>query len=167
MIALMKTKQKPQRPALEEFLEHGGAEMLPITNPWELVRFKTPRGTHIIYNNSKGNKSYSDEYANEAYQAYIDRKPWIAKEKVNRRSQSYLIEAIKKRDGNECFFCRVPFDEETGPTIEHLLAITSGGSNGIANLTLAHKECNMKAGSLSVMEKIKIREQSSRDRETV
>ena len=36
--------KKIKRPPLEEFLEHGGAELLPITNLWELVRFKKRAG---------------------------------------------------------------------------------------------------------------------------
>lgn len=158
----MMTNKKSKRPALEEFLEQGGAELLAITNPWELVRFKTQRGTHVVYINKQNNKAYSDEHAKEAYRAWHDGKPWIAKEKVNRRSQRYLIEAIKKRDGYACFFCCDPFTDNNHPTIEHLLAISSGGSNGIANLALAHESCNMAAGSLSIMEKIKIREQNQR-----
>lgn len=152
--------KKITRLSIEEFLEHGGATLLPVTNPWEVVRFKTPRGTHVIYFNKQNNKTYSDPYAKEAYQAWINGKTWIAKEKVSRRSIRYMVEAIKKRDGDECFFCCVPFTEENPETIEHLLAITSGGSNGIANLALAHEVCNMQAGNLSIMEKIRIREKS-------
>jgi hypothetical protein len=154
----MKASKKIERQPLDEFLEHGGATILPVTNPWEVVRFKTPRGTHVVYTNKQNNKTYSDDHAKEAYRAWIDGKPWIAKEKVNRRSIRYLIEAIRRRDGEECFFCCNPFTEENPETIEHLLAITSGGSNGIANLALAHEACNMKAGNLSVMEKIRMRE---------
>lgn len=162
----MKFNKKIVRQPLEEFLEHGGATLLPVTNPWEAVRFKTQRGTHVVYTNKQNNKTYSDEHAKEAYRAWIDGKPWIAKEKVSRRSVRYLIEAIRKRDGDGCFFCCDPFTAENPETIEHLLAVTSGGSNGIANLALAHEECNMKAGNLSVMEKIRMREHArSRDQD--
>lgn len=135
----MKASKKIERPPLEEFLEHGGATILPVTNPWEVVRFKTQRGTHVVYTNKHGNKTYSDDHAKEAYRAWIDGKPWIAKEKVSRRSQRYLVEAITRRDGDGCFFCSTGFTPERPPTIEHLLAITSGGSNGIANLCLPMK----------------------------
>ena len=157
---MAKAQKKTERIPLEEFLEHGGATLLPVTNPWEVVRFKTQRGTHVVYTNKQGNKTYSDPHATEAYHAWIDRKPWIAKEKVARRSQRYLIVAIKKRDGDGCFFCDEPFTEENPETIEHLLAITSGGSNGIANLALAHEQCNMDAGNISIMEKISMREKN-------
>lgn len=163
----MKQSRKTERQPLQEFLEHGGAALLPVTNPWEVVRFKTPRGTHIVYTNKQNKKAYSDEHAREAYHAWIHGKPWVAKEKTSRRSIRYLIEAIKNRDGEGCFFCCNPFTAENPETIEHLLALTSGGSNAIANLALAHEECNMKAGSLSIMEKIRMREQQrTRDSNT-
>lgn len=156
----MMANKKIVRVSIEEFLEQGGAELIPVTNPWELVRFKTARGTHVVYTNKQNNKTYSDPHAKEAYQAWIDGKPWIAKEKVNRRSIRYMVEAIKRRDGDGCFFCCNPFTEENPETIEHLLAITSGGSNGIANLALAHEECNMAAGNRAIMDKIRMREQN-------
>ena len=156
----MDSDKKRKRQPLEEFLEQGGATLLPVTNPWEVVRFKTQRGTHVVYTNKQNNKTYSDDHAKEAYRAWIDGKQWIAKEKVSRRSQRYLVEAIRRRDGDDCFFCCKPFVEDNPATIEHLLAITSGGSNGIANLALAHEECNMEAGCRSVMEKVRMRERN-------
>lgn len=150
--------KKIERLTLEEFLEHGGATILPVTNPWEVVRFKTQRGTHVVYTNKQNNKTYSDDHAKEAYRAWHDGKAWLAKEKVSRRSIRYLIEAIRKRDGDSCFFCSDPFTAQRLETVEHLLAITSGGSNAIANLALAHEDCNMKAGNMAVMDKIKMRE---------
>jgi 5-methylcytosine-specific restriction endonuclease McrA len=153
-----KPKQAMKRPALEDFLEQGGAEILPITNPWELVRFKTARGTHVVYNNAKGNKAYSDNHAQDAYRAYIDGKKWIAQEKVQRKSRKYLETAIRQRDGDDCFFCCRPFTDQAPSTIEHLLAISSGGSNGMANLALAHESCNMLAADMSVAEKVRLRD---------
>lgn len=146
------------RPALEEFLEQGGAEILPVTNPWELVRFKTERGTHVVYNNAKGNKAYSDNHACDAYHAYLGGKKWLGQEKAKRRPRRYLESAIRQRDGDDCFFCGDPFTEENPSTIEHLLAIASGGSNGIANLALAHESCNFQAADLSVAEKVRLRD---------
>lgn len=163
----MRAGKKIERLPIEEFLEQGGATVLPITNPWEVVRFRTPRGTHVVYTNKQGNKTYSDEHAKDAYRTWIDGKPWVAKEKINRRSVRYLISAIRKRDGDECFFCCSGFTAEGSETIEHLLAITSGGSNCIANLVLAHETCNKDAGSLSVMEKIRIRENNHKHKETI
>lgn len=144
--------------SIADYLQEGGAEILDITNPYEVVRFKTKNGTHVVYTNKIGNKSYSDPYAKEAYQAYINGKKWIAKEKQKRKGLKYLQIAIKKRDGDCCFYCKNKFSEEGKPTIEHLLPLSKGGSNGIANLALAHEECNLMAADLDIVEKVRLRE---------
>lgn len=61
------------------------------------------------------------------------------------------------RDGRECWFCGVdkPKDELT---IEHLVAVTDGGTHNIKNLVLACTDCNAEAGTLSVAAKVKLRE---------
>lgn len=142
----------------EDFLEHGGAEMLATKNPWEVVRFKTARGTHVVYKNSKGNHSFSDDHAQTAWNAYCGKKPWMAPEKTKRRSRKYLTDAIMRRDGNCCFFCPEPFTDENPATIEHLLALASGGNNVLANLALAHEECNLRAATMSVTQKVELRD---------
>lgn len=148
--------------AIEEFIEHGGGEVVPQTNPWEVVRFKTVRGTHVVYKNAKGKYSYSDKHAEQAHKAFMGKKPWMAAEKVQRRGMRYLIISIKKRDGEGCFYCPKPFTEDDRPTIEHLLALGCGGNNTIANLALAHESCNKEADCLSVAEKVRIRERNYR-----
>lgn len=69
------------------------------------------------------------------------------------------ITAIIKRDGFCCFYCGKTA-EEVGEqlTIEHFVAISHGGTNHLDNLALACKSCNVKAGNLSVAEKIRIRD---------
>jgi len=143
---------------LIEFLEQGGAEILPPTNEWEAVRFRTERGTHVIYLNSKGKFSYSDPLAGEAHACFRNKKPWLAQPKQKRRGRGYLQHAIRKRDGDRCFYCPHPFTDERPATIEHILAIALGGSHNLGNLALAHQDCNLMAGSMSVMEKIRLRE---------
>lgn len=65
---------------------------------------------------------------------------------------------IAIRDGRECFYCgmHLPKDELT---IEHMLAVTDGGTHNIKNLVLACTDCNGEAGTLSVAAKFKLREQ--------
>ena len=41
-------------------------------------------------------------------------------------------------------------------TVEHFVPITAGGSSHMANLSLAHKECNAAASRLSVREKVEM-----------
>jgi len=78
-----------------------------------------------------------------------------------RGSRSLLVrykEDLKKRDGPFCFFCGERERAGDKFTLEHIVAISRGGANGIANLALAHRRCNNAAGSLSVVEKVKMRE---------
>jgi len=41
-------------------------------------------------------------------------------------------------------------------TIEHFVPITAGGTSHLANLSLAHKECNAGASHLSVRQKVEM-----------
>ena len=45
------------------------------------------------------------------------------------------------------------------PTTEHLVARSIGGTDGRRNCRLAHKLCNMRAGSMSVEEKLRPKKQ--------
>lgn len=65
---------------------------------------------------------------------------------------------IVERDGNACFYCNYHFNQDYPPTIEHLLAVSAGGSDNAANLVLACEICNKKAGSWPLIKKIKFRE---------
>lgn len=79
--------------------------------------------------------------------------------------RSEVVRKLKNRDGCNCFFCGnvIPRGRET---IEHILPKTvskkhEGGLkivNDLRNLALAHEECNSKAGSLSIVEKIRLRD---------
>ena len=142
----------------QEFLESGGAEILKETNAWELARFKTSKGTCVVYQNSKGRVSFNNEYAHEAYAAFSDKRTWAAsaiKERVRRRS---VEELLIERDGTSCFFCGASFIDEIKPTLEHLLSISDGGSNHMSNLVLACELCNFHAGSLPIVEKVALRD---------
>ncbi len=140
-----------------EFLEVGGAEVLPITNPFELARFKTVNGVCVIYKNNKGSLSYSNDHARVAARHFLDGKPWSA-DKRHHRVQRQTVEAkLVERDGNACFYCATEFCDDTPPTLEHILSVAHGGTNHIANLCLACEPCNTAAGNLPIVEKLKLR----------
>ncbi len=140
-----------------EFLELGGAEILPITNPFELARFKTVNGVCVIYQNKKGGLSYSNEHAKVAASHFLDGKSWNASKRHQRIQRQSIEGKLLERDGNACFYCGVDFSEEIPPTLEHILSITHGGTNNIANLCLCCEPCNVAAGNLSIVEKLKLR----------
>lgn len=140
-----------------EFLEVGGAEILPITNPFELARFKTVNGVCVIYQNKKGVLSYSNDHAKVAASHFLDGKAWSADKKHHRVQRQSVEAKLLARDGHTCFYCQADFSAETPPTLEHILSITHGGTNNLANLCLACEPCNVAAGNLPIVEKLKLR----------
>ncbi len=144
-----------------EFLEVGGAEILPITNPFELARFKTVNGVCVIYQNKRGVLSYSNDHAKVAASCFLEGKPWGASKKHHRVQRQSVEAKLIERDGRHCFYCREHFSEELPPTLEHLLSVAHGGTNHIANLCLACEPCNVAAGNFAIVDKLKLRKASA------
>lgn len=46
------------------------------------------------------------------------------------------------RDGLNCHWCDKRFTQTNRPTLDHVEEWAKGGSNGQANLVLAHAKCN-------------------------
>lgn len=146
---------KKKMPKFAAWLVERGAEMLSPSNQWELIRFKASGATCIIYFNQKGVCTFIGQ-AGEAYQAYLSNASWRAEPATKRKQRQNLrLREIRKRDGNECFYCLGEVSDED-ESEEHLVSITHGGPDHIANLVLAHRLCNQRAGHLSVAEKIRI-----------
>lgn len=145
-----------------EYLEARGAEVLPPTNDYELVRFYANQVMSVIYINKSGSISSFLNEAEKAYRAFLNLGSWsvenggvgrnLKKDKKDQRKA-----AIIERDGLNCFFCGKECSENNR-TLEHLLPISQGGSNHIANLVIAHVECNGMAAHMSIAEKVRLRE---------
>jgi 5-methylcytosine-specific restriction endonuclease McrA len=63
------------------------------------------------------------------------------------------VAALRRRDGDDCWLCLDPIDfsisDKNDPlhySRDHLRPRVAGGSNELANLRLAHRECNRKRG---------------------
>lgn len=138
------------------FLGSAGAEILSPTNPWEVLRFKANCEIGIVYKNKNDNLTFVGQ-AEEAREAFINKKSWSACKKLPRVKKSGVVTTLLSRDGNNCFYCGLQL-EDGKETVEHLFSINQGGRNHIANLALAHFECNNEASHLSVVEKVKLRE---------
>lgn len=145
----------------ESFLMDSGAQVLPVTNEWELIRFRCDKGTGIIYEDKEKSRTFCGP-AKEAWNAFTQKRPWSCIDKKRRTQRKIVMDELLRRDGDECFFCGCPFEVDASPdriaTLEHLLAISNGGNNNINNLALAHQSCNYRAARMSVIEKIKLRE---------
>lgn len=135
-------------------LKQAGAEILGPTNPYEALRFRTSKGTGVIYVNKRGGETWNAEAL--AAREHLDaQRGSLAPVKVNgRRTNKGTVSALLARDGECCFFCGGPLDDDI--TVEHLIAVAHGGPNHVSNLFLAHAACNQLAGHMSGPEKVKL-----------
>lgn len=145
-----------------EFLEARGAEVLPSTNEYELVRFYANQVMSVVYINKSGSISSFLNEGERAYCAFLNLGKWSVENngvgrKMKRDKKDQRKAGILARDGEDCFFCGKHMDE-SDRTLEHLLSIVHGGSNHISNLVLAHQECNIMASHMSIAEKVLLRE---------
>lgn len=144
---------KPRLEIFKSWLADRGAEVYAPIHEYELLRFKTDKGTSVFYFKKNGEITFYGE-AESAWNAYCNCTSWRARPpSKRRRARDHEINTIRERDGDLCFVCRQyvrPEDE----SIEHLVAVTHGGPNHISNKFLAHKSCNSKIGRLSAPEKI-------------
>lgn len=141
------------------FLRESGAEVLETTNEWEIARFRTMNGVSVVYQNRKGKLSFTNE-AYEAYEKFQDKTIWTIHDKWQKKKIK-LKKEILDRDPNECLYCGCGLTEESA-TLEHILSISNGGNNNLANLALSCADCNKAVGSWPITEKIKFRENKRR-----
>lgn len=63
------------------------------------------------------------------------------------------VDQLAARDGSRCQICRRKIDlsrsgqDQWGPSIDHILPVSRGGTNDPANLRLAHRRCNSSRGA--------------------
>jgi hypothetical protein len=139
-----------------------GGEVLPGTNPYEVLRTATRYGVNVIYRNKAGKINWPDELQ-EALKAFrAGRKVNLCASLKKRTRNQGIIDRIIERDGLECWFSGEAFGSRLDEriTIEHLCAIAHGGPNHISNLVISMADWNRKAGHLSVAEKVRLREQA-------
>jgi 5-methylcytosine-specific restriction endonuclease McrA len=78
--------------------------------------------------------------------------------KTRSRALSSSLRDFARRHGWVCFWCGEPVRDDVdtshplGPTREHLVPASRGGSRRAENLRLAHKACNHRRGSLEAEE---------------
>jgi len=153
-----------QRPEFLAWLTTQGADVQASTNPYEWARFYAREFLHIIYRDKRGTFNATSQdggnFAAECLAAF-QRGANIAMGNTKPRHpiRHKKKAALMERDGNACFFCLRPMEEEE-ITIEHLVAKVRGGPDHTDNLALAHRRCNQGANNIPLMEKIKIHVQA-------
>jgi hypothetical protein len=159
----MSTLAFPTKPAqvdaFRKFLTARGCEVLEPTNPWEVIRFKANGRTNVVYRNKRGLLTPNGDDVTPAALSFTSSGLWTPSPKASRggrRKRLRIVEQIGSRDGWDCFFCGQPLGDNI--TVEEFFSIAHGGVRHVANCALAHKDCNIKAGHLSVVEKVKLRD---------
>lgn len=149
------------RKRFEAWLDQKGADVLAPSNEWEVVRFKDGNGTHIVYRNKNDRLRFTGD-SHAAWQSFCNGGSWSPAKRGKRNSSStkkrHIVDLLIQRDGINCFYCHYALGDDI--TIEHIVPISHGGKDTIKNNALAHTDCNRLAGNLSVVEKIKLREQN-------
>lgn len=141
----------------KDYLIAKGAEILEPTNEFEALRFIANGSVGIVHKKSSGRVSAVNEVVKTAWMAFRYKKPYQANKISKRVKKNNVLYTLLQRDGYSCFYCAKTL-EEKDMTIEHLLSISMGGRNHLANLVVACTNCNNDAGHLTLIEKIKLRE---------
>lgn len=155
------------------WLASNGAEVCNVTNPYELVRYRaytsgaTKALTHIVYRKDNGLLTWTGA-SMKHYQAFLDGGELIGAKPYGQQPSPVAVEAtetlsqgdkrrhkLMDRDGSDCWFCGDEMGDDC--TLEHLVPRSRGGGNTMANLVLAHAECNGRAADLSISEKVELR----------
>ena len=93
-------------------------------------------------------EAWKDFTAGRAYR-YFQNNP-----RINSQTKKGIVPDLLNRDGANCVICGQPLPIDD-MSVEHLLDRVFGGTDHLANLALAHRQCNSEvAGVGSLREKI-------------
>jgi 5-methylcytosine-specific restriction endonuclease McrA len=87
-------------------------------------------------------------------QRWRENNPELQKRRAGMAQNYDLIRALRRCDGSQCCYCERTLDFRAGKgpsqaTVDHVIAITRGGSDGPENLVLACRECNSRKANRS------------------
>jgi hypothetical protein len=137
-----------------------GAIIDPPTNEWEVLRVRTCDGVFVIYKNKRGDETWPEGLLS-VRQAFVDKKDIsLSPDLTVRKRLRHTIDDLAASDGLWCWYCETGFlnSESREISIEHLCSVAHGGPNHPSNLVLACHACNGEAGTLSIAEKVAMRD---------
>lgn len=144
------------------YLAASGAEIGTPTNVYEVIRYKAfwqggkKAITHIVYAKENGLLTYTGGSADH-YRAFQSAGSIeVDESRVRRKALGHLRPKLVARDGDECWYCAGGLDAEPS-NVEHLINVSDGGTNALANLVMAHVGCNTKAGNMPLARKLELR----------
>lgn len=131
------------------WLKSHGCEILPVTNEFELIRWKGAE-TGVIYTSGKTN----NKYALRAVGQWQIGSKWTGGQVKTGRQNTYKKHKIKllARDGDKCFLCDTELGDDI--TVDHLIPLAAGGKNELSNMALMHEKCNHDCGHLPLIQKV-------------
>lgn len=148
---MIKIKEK-----FSQWVINNGGQILAVTNPYELVRFRGRGQTHVVYKSKGLRIGFSSEDCAKAFKSFQRGGAMRLAERDPKYSKSAtLVANLIERDGNTCVYCEAVFCDELPPTLEHFVGRSHGGPDHMSNYALACEPCNKKVGNLPVVEKIK------------
>lgn len=160
--------------AFKAFLVERGCDLLAPTNSYEVLRFKRAGRTNVVYRKANGRYTLVGVDIDLAVAAFLSAErrgrgpkvtmlipPAVEARRAKLRG-SAVHKALLKRDGDRCFYCNRKLGNDQSR--EHLVAAANGGSDRLDNLVLAHHTCNVKAGELPLIDKIKLRDKLRKTR---
>lgn len=135
----------------KSWLENRGAEILPNTSEYEVLRFKGLE-VGVLYGSGKVNSGYTAHAIN----CYKSNSTWNGSPIKVAGRQNYKKKKIKliDRDGTDCWLCGKAMGEDL--TVEHLISLTQGGTNKLSNMVLVHFACNNDLGNMPLNQKVKM-----------
>lgn len=161
-----------------DFLVNNHAILFPPLNLNEIYRVSTRIGSIVGQKDKKG-KPFHHPRALKLIDIYEKKlSPPSLSPIVTRRapynSSALTIATLITRDGPNCFYCgrevrhpAIQAPDLPPATCDHFIPRAKGGPNNIHNYVLACESCNRKVGSVSIVEKVKFREQKMKIKGTV
>lgn len=163
--------------AFRAFLAARGCDVLAPTSGYEALRFKRGGRTNIVYRKRNGRFTPVGIDIDLAVAAFISAErrggrpprvtmaiPPAVEAKRAKLRGSAVHKSLLERDGDRCFYCNRKLGNDQSR--EHLVSAANGGSDRLDNLALAHHACNVKAGTLSLIDKIKLRDKMRKAKTT-
>lgn len=169
---------EPGLTTLDRWLESSGAVRATATNEFELRRWHTALGHLILYRNAKNDRRWvAAKGSNQLVAiALAYRKGKVltlgivekqARKAKSRPVKDRMMGALLTRQDNACFYCGCLLsrgvDNGLGSaalaSFEHIVPLNKGGPDTLDNMVAACEPCNRDAGSLSVYEKVLLREE--------
>lgn len=147
--------------AFSEWIVAQGGVIQPVTNEWEVLRYKLPpKRVGVLYRNKRDQQTPTEIFG-EDYKKFLSDTGLAPSEKIDRArwaEKKKLKSIIAQRDPESCIYCSQFFTEDAPETLEHFHAINRTGNNHEDNLGRACKPCNEVVGSLPVAHKILLRD---------